>query len=227
MMNSSLILPSLALTSLDELKTYLFTLENQALGLAETLITGRSQRDVCTLSHQDTPLPDLLSIPAFGVLYNFITYPVQILYNGFGSAFGGEAAGYFFRYMTHASLLGLGAQLLLMPDKFYKFISFIFRWKNERKIVWEFPLEYNYSIFCSTFAITMVYAIPHPPILFLGLFYAVFRAFGDKYALLFAHEGNLDSHFTDADEEGGADVSFVFKNQDSSIENDDSSMILS
>ena len=27
-----------------------------------------------------------------------------------------------------------------------------------------------------------------------------------RYSLLFAHEGNLDSHFTDADAEGGADA---------------------
>lgn len=27
-----------------------------------------------------------------------------------------------------------------------------------------------------------------------------------RYSLLFAHEGNLDSHFTDADSEGGADA---------------------
>ena len=63
---------------------------------------------------------------------------------------------------TDASLLGLGAQLLLMPDKFYKVISFLFRKKDEQKIVWEFPLEYNYSIFCSTFAITLVYAVSNP-----------------------------------------------------------------
>ena len=44
--------------------------------------------------------------------------------------------------------------------------------------------RYNYSIFCSTFAITLVYAIPHPPILFLGLMYSILRAFGDKYDAL-------------------------------------------
>jgi hypothetical protein len=200
---SSLILPSLALTSLDDLETYLFNFGSKFLGVAEAVIKGESSgRDICA-GREDNPLPDDLSF--FTEVYSFITYPVQILTNGFGSAFSGEAAGYFFRYMTHATLLGIGAQLLLIPDKFYKTLSFVCCRKYERKVVWEFPLEYNYSIFCSTFAITMVYAIPHPPILFLGLFYAVFRAFGDKYALLFAHEGNLDSHFTDADEEGGAD----------------------
>ena len=38
--------------------------------------------------------------------------------------------------------------------------------------------------YCSTFAITFVYAIPHPPILFLGLMYSILRAFGDKYVAL-------------------------------------------
>ena len=137
---------------------------------------------------------------------NLGTYPLQLILNGFGSAFSGQAAGYFYRYMTHASLLGLGSQLMLMPDKFYTVLSCLFRRKHERKLVWEFPLEYNYAYFASTLAIVLVYSIPHPPILLLGLCYASMRAFGDKYALLFAHEGNLDNHFTDVNVDGDGDA---------------------
>ena len=95
---------------------------------------------------------------------------------------------------------------MLMPDKFYTVLSCLFRRKQERKLVWEFPLEYNYAYFASTLAIVLVYSIPHPPILLLGLCYASMRAFGDKYALLFAHEGNLDSHFTDVNVDGDGDA---------------------
>ena len=70
----------------------------------------------------------------------------------------------------------------------------------------EFALEYNYAYYCSTLSIILVYSIPHPPILLLGLCYASMRAFGDKYALLFAHEGNLDSHFTDVEDADAADA---------------------
>jgi hypothetical protein len=159
------------------------------------------QRQQCKTDMDDSDVPEF-----FQVAVSLGTYPLQILYNGFGSAFSGQAAGYFYRYMTHASLLGLGSQLMLMPDKFYTVLSCLFRRKHERKLVWEFPLEYNYAYFASTLAIILVYSIPHPPILLLGLCYASMRAFGDKYALLFAHEGNLDSHFTDVDVDADGDA---------------------
>jgi hypothetical protein len=174
---SSLILPSLALTRLhDDMRKNLITVQNLIDGVDEAINHDRNQNDVCN----DYATSDDDSRSVWTALWRFVSFPAHLLYTGFGSAFGGEAAGYFFRYMTHTSVLGVGATLLLMPDKFYRTLSCLFRWEHERKLVWEFPLEYNYSIFCSTFAITFVYAIPHPPILFLGLIYAILRAFGDK-----------------------------------------------
>lgn len=173
---SSLILPSLALTRLqDEMDKNLNAIENQFDSVVEVIKTGHDN-EIC---HDD---PNTVDHPrtVLTALWGFVSYPATLLYTGFGSAFGGEAAGYFFRYMTHTSFLGLGATLFLIPDKFYRTLSWLFRWEHERRMVWEFPLEYNYSICCSTFAITFVYAIPHPPILFLGLIYAILRAFGDK-----------------------------------------------
>ena len=134
---SSLILPSLALTRLNDIKKEEALFESQWDGVKETIQYGHNQNDVC----RDDPAGDGSSQSLWVVLWRFISYPVRILINGFGNAFGGEVAGYFFRYMTHTTLLGVGATLLLMPDKFYRTVSCVFRRKNERKVVWEFPLE--------------------------------------------------------------------------------------
>eukprot|EP01043_Picozoa_sp_COSAG02_P029465 COSAG02_NODE_1835_length_10714_cov_7.585437_4_plen_895_part_00 len=174
---SSLILPSLALTRLqDDVRNNLMAIANRATSLYDTITSGDDSYEICHDNSSSLDDPGTF----WAALWGFISYPATLLYTGFGSAFGGEAAGYFYRYMTHTSLLGLGATLFLIPDKFYRTLSWLFRWEHERRMVWEFPLEYNYSICCSTFAITFVYAIPHPPILFLGLIYAILRAFGDK-----------------------------------------------
>ena len=196
---ASLIFPSLALHNLQQLQMILFQTVSKFL-----LITEQEQGNAqCT-----TDATSVVEIHS-GIFQWFLSlgnYPLRILYNGFGSAFSGQAAGYFYRYMTHASLLGLGSQLMLMPDKFYTVLSFVLRRKHEKRLVWEFALEYNYAYYCSTLSIILVYSIPHPPILLLGLCYATMRAFGDKYALLFAHEGNLDSHFTDVEDVDAADA---------------------
>lgn len=134
---SSLILPSLALTKLDDMEKLTDLAVARADEVYEALKYGTDQNYVC----HDDPSGDGSSRSVWLALWAFISYPVRLLYNSFGSAFGGEVAGYFFRYMTHTTLLGVGATLLLLPDKFYRTLSCVFRRKNERKVVWEFPLE--------------------------------------------------------------------------------------
>ena len=194
---SSLLIPSLGLMHLDDLEAIVLNTLNNFKNLGSGFVTSIDRESCPQVTGQDE---------TFHTMLEWVEYPFAVTWKGFGDAFSGVAIGYFYRYMVHASLLGLGSALLLIPDKFYAVVSCCLWRDDERKIVWEFPLEYHYSIYCSSMAITLVYAIPHPPILFFGLGYATLKAFGDKYALLFAHEGNLDSHFTDADEDGGADT---------------------
>ena len=52
-------------------------LESQTLGLAEFIINGHNQHDVC---NGQTDTDGLTPIPLLDELYNFVTYPVQILY---------------------------------------------------------------------------------------------------------------------------------------------------
>ena len=92
-------------------------------------------------------------------------------------------------------MLGLGGALLLLPKKAYDTVSFLLCRKDESAIVWEFPLEYNYSVVTCMFAVTLTYSIAHPPILPLGLLYGLCKLLADKHSLLFAHEGDLDAYF--------------------------------
>ena len=194
---SSLLIPSLGMSHLEDLEAIVFNTLNNFKNVGSGFVTSIGRESCPMVTGQDETVQAMLEL---------VEYPFAVTWRGFGDAFTGEAIGYFYRYLVHASLLGLGSALLLIPDKFYAVVSCCLWREDERKIVWEFPLEYHYSIYCSSMAITLVYAIPHPPILLFGLGYATLKAFGDKYALLFAHEGNLDSHFTDADEDGGADT---------------------
>ena len=50
------------------------------------------------------------------------------------------------------------------------------------------------------FAIALTYSVVFPPMLPLGFLYAACKVFGDRYALLFAHEGNLDAHFCSSED---------------------------
>ena len=132
---ASLIFPSLALHNLQTLQTILFQIVSRFLLLAEQEQGHFQQRAQCT-----TDDPSGVEIPGiFQWAVSLGTYPLNLLVNGFGSAFSGQAAGYFYRYMTHASLLGLGSQLMLMPDKFYTVLSFAFRRKHEKRLVWVSP----------------------------------------------------------------------------------------
>ena len=100
----------------------------------------------------------------------------------------------------------------------YRFVTCVLRLSNERAIAWEFPLEYHYAVFVSMFAITLTYSVVFPPMLPLGCMYAVCKTFGDRYALLFAHEGNLDAHFCSA-EDGGVRLGSAGRSLNNTLHN--------
>jgi hypothetical protein len=199
---TTLLLPMLAISSPDELLGVLRQEVSQfrvAVNIDQGSLCppsdcGDAANDGTDTSGQDVSQATL-TVRALKAL---VLVPIKFMYHGFGSHFF-TANVYFYRYTIHAALLGLAASLLLLPKKAYSFISFILCQRDAKKLVWEFPLEYNYAVVSCMFGVTLTYSIAHPPMLLLGLLYGICKCFADKHALLFAHEGNLDEHFVGDD----------------------------
>jgi hypothetical protein len=73
------------------------------------------------------------------------------------------------------------------------------------RFLWEFPLEYNYAINCTIYAVILTYSVAFPSIIPIGLCFGTFRYATDRYTLLFAHQGNLDRHFAEEDDDEGTE----------------------
>ena len=74
---------------------------------------------------------------------------------------------------------------------------------GHRRILWEFPVEFNYTLCLVSYAVVLTYSVAFPSITLIGWFFGVLRHWTDRYTLLFAHQGNLDRHFADEDDEAG------------------------
>ena len=73
------------------------------------------------------------------------------------------------------------------------------------RFLWEFPLEYNYAINCTIYAVILTYSVAFPSIVPIGLCFGAFRYGTDRYTLLFAHQGNLARDFAAEDDDEGTE----------------------
>jgi hypothetical protein len=127
-----------------------------------------------------------------------------------GQAFLENNGPFFILFMLQAWVLGTAAALCLMPYAGWTCCNAclprsLLGCIPGGRFLWEFPLEYNYAINCTIYAVILTYSVAFPSIIPIGLCFGVFRYGTDRYTLLFAHQGNLDRHFADEDDEEGTE----------------------
>jgi hypothetical protein len=130
--------------------------------------------------------------------------------NSFGQAFLENNGPFFILFMLQAWVLGTAAALCLMPLAGWSCCNAclprcILKCIPGGRFLWEFPLEYNYAINCTIYAVILTYSVAFPSIIPIGLCFGTFRYATDRYTLLFAHQGNLDRHFADEDDDEGTE----------------------
>ena len=130
--------------------------------------------------------------------------------DSFGQAFLENNGPFFILFMLQAWVLGTAAALCLMPLAGWTCCNAclprcILGCIPGGRFLWEFPLEYNYAINCTIYAVVLTYSVAFPSIIPIGLCFGAFRYATDRYTLLFAHQGNLDRHFADEDDDEGTE----------------------
>ena len=136
--------------------------------------------------------------------------PIAWASDSFGQAFLENNGPFFILFMLQAWVLGTAAALCLMPYMGWTCCNatlpkFVLGQFPGQRILWEFPLEYNYALNSTIYAVVLTYSVAFPSVIPIGLCFGVCRYATDKYTLLFAHQGNLDRHFAEEDDEEGTE----------------------
>lgn len=141
---------------------------------------------------------------------NDLNRPFVWASNSFGQAFLENNGPFFILFMLQAWVLGTAAALCLMPFAGWTCCNAclprcVLGCIPGGRFLWEFPLEYNYAINSTIYAVVLTYSVAFPSIIPIGLCFGAFRYATDRYTLLFAHQGNLDRHFADEDDDEGTE----------------------
>ena len=133
--------------------------------------------------------------------------PISWASDSLGQAFLEDSGPFFMLFMLQATTLGTAAALSLFPLAGWTCCNFCLPGclLGHRRILWEFPVEFNYTLCLVSYAVVLTYSVAFPSITLIGWFFGVLRHWTDRYTLLFAHQGNLDRHFADEDDEEGTE----------------------